>query len=131
MALAGLTLLVVVSVGVDGYGGDSPGPRYLIPAFPLLAVPLAEVWHRAPRPAAIAAAIGAFWMLSASLTNPAIISTDPRPVHAWVDRVVRGDLADNVLTGHASRWILYITTGAGLVALGMAIRAERATSAVP
>ena len=52
VGLASPRLMVLISTGIDGYGGGSPGPRYLIPTLPLLAVPLAEFWRRLPSPAA-------------------------------------------------------------------------------
>lgn len=63
-AAVGLTtfaaLLWVQSGGSEPpYGGESAGPRYLIPALPFLVAPLAVAWERLPRPAVLTAISGA------------------------------------------------------------------------
>jgi hypothetical protein len=47
---------------------EEPGPRYLIPALPFLAVPLAVLWERLWRPAALAAIVGAAISVPAATT---------------------------------------------------------------
>lgn len=128
VALASLAIMLLVSTGIDGYGGHSPGPRYLIPALPLLATPLAEFWRRLPRPAAIAAGIGAFWMLAATITDPGITSTRRDAGRVWIEGLIGGDLGVNVVTGDSHRWLLYLTTLAGLGVLVLALRADRSSS---
>lgn len=123
MALAGM---VVISTGVDGLGGDTPGPRYLIPTLPLLAIPLVELWRRAPRPSAIAAVFGGIWMWVASITTPAVHTEERAPLRLWVDRLRDGELTTNVLTGQDHGWVLLVTTAAGLLALAAALRQARA-----
>jgi hypothetical protein len=125
VGLAALVGMVIVSTGIDGLGGDSPGPRYLIPALPLLATPLAEAWCRAPRVCAAAAVFGGAWMWISSITTPAVDTSRPEPLRFWIDKLRDGDLATNVLTGHRHSWVLYLTTAAGLVAAAAAIRLSR------
>lgn len=128
-AWVGLTALigmVIISTGIDGLGGDSPGPRYLIPALPLLAVPLIELWRRAPRASAIAAVFGGTWMWIASITTPAVSTAHPAPLRFWVDHLRDGDLATNILTGTHHGWVILIPTAAGLLVLVAALRQGRA-----
>lgn len=125
VALAALAGMVVASTGIDGLGGDSPGPRYLIPALPLLATPLAEAWRRIPRACAAFAAFGGVWMWIASITTPAIDTSHPAPLRFWIDRLRDNDLATNVLTGRHHGWVPLVAAAAGLVAAGAAVHLSR------
>lgn len=49
-----LGFLLLQASWVNPWGGDGPGPRYMIPAIPFLAVPLAAGWHRRLGPMACA-----------------------------------------------------------------------------
>lgn len=124
IAVSSLVGMIVVSTGIDAYGGDSPGPRYLIPALPLLALPMAELWRRLPRIGAAAAVVGAVSMLAAALTDPAIDTSRPQPLRVWFERLVDGELAANVLTGRSAAWVLLATTGAGAMVAALLVRAE-------
>lgn len=123
LGLASLAALIVISTGIDGLGGDSPGPRYLIPMFPMLAVPLAVAWRRFPRPCALAAIVGAVTMWMAAITNPDIPSTARNALGTWARQLGDGRLATNIVTGRAHSWVLLLTTAAGLVALVASLRA--------
>jgi hypothetical protein len=63
-------LLILQSSWPNPWGGEMPGPRYLIPALPFLIVPLAAAWRA--RPLAIGVAVGVVAMglpvLTSSLT---------------------------------------------------------------
>ena len=54
------------------YGGGTPGPRFLIPALPFLALGLAFAYRRLPATTLALAVPSALWMLVASLTYPLI-----------------------------------------------------------
>jgi hypothetical protein len=62
-AIVALAVLVPYLVLCAGWSGlpllEEPGPRYLIPALPFLAVPLAAHWDRLWRPMLLGAVIGA------------------------------------------------------------------------
>ncbi len=62
-AIVGLAVFVPYLVLCAGWSGlpllEEPGPRYLIPALPFLAVPLAANWDRLWRPMLVGAVIGA------------------------------------------------------------------------
>jgi hypothetical protein len=125
LGIISLVAFIVVSTGIDGLGGDSPGPRYLIPMFPLLAVPLAVAWRRFPLPCAVAACIGGLTMWMATVTTPDIASTAHNALGTWAERLGDGRLATNILTGRDHSWVLYLTTAVGLVAVAAAIRQTR------
>ena len=67
-----------------------PGPRFLVPLLPFLALPLAASFRSWPRITLAAAALSAFWMITATLGG-ALLPPDESPT-AWVSRVVDGDL---------------------------------------
>lgn len=125
IALTALVGFVIATTGIDGLGGSSPGPRYLIPMFPLLAVPLAVVWQRFPRPCAAAAAIGGVMMWIATVTTPDIDSKAPNALGTWLDFLRDGRLVPNILTGRQNGWVLYLTATAGVVAVLGATRLSR------
>jgi hypothetical protein len=73
-------LFLVYLVYNSGYwlpfGGGSPGPRFMIPVLPFLAVPLALAWRRWPATALALAAASAFLMATATMTLPLIGNDD-------------------------------------------------------
>jgi len=66
-------------------GGGSPGPRFLIPILPFLALGLAVAWRRWPAVTLALTAISATTMVAATMSNPMIGVNDPG---AWVQRMV-------------------------------------------
>ena len=52
------------------FGGATPGPRFLVPLLPFLALPLAAVFRRWPLGVLAVAAVSAFWMVSATIAGP-------------------------------------------------------------
>ena len=73
LACGAVTLLfVLLSVGYfDPYGGDSPGPRFLVPALPFLALGLADAFARLPRLTALVTVYStAAMLLDAGLWGP-------------------------------------------------------------
>jgi hypothetical protein len=72
--IAGLALVYLVYD--SGYwlpfGGGTPGPRFLMPLIPFLALPLALAWRRFPVTTLALAVPSALFMLTATLTYPLI-----------------------------------------------------------
>src|SRR4051812_46918620 len=54
------------------FGGGTPGPRFLMPLIPFLALPLALAWRRFPVTTLALAVPSALFMLTATLTFPLI-----------------------------------------------------------
>ena len=67
-------------------GGGSPGPRFLFPILPFLALGLAIAWQRWPAPTLALTAISATTMVTATMTHPMIGANDPG---IWVDRILQ------------------------------------------
>ncbi|MDP1849695.1 MAG: hypothetical protein Q8K79_18050 [Solirubrobacteraceae bacterium] len=66
-------------------GGGSPGPRFLIPILPFLALGLAVAWRRWPAVTLALTAISATTMVIATMTHPMIGVNDPG---VWIDRML-------------------------------------------
>jgi hypothetical protein len=127
-ALMGLVILGtmwVLSAGIDGYGGASPGPRYLVPALPFLAVPLAEAWRRHPRLCAGAAIIGFVPMMAATLTAPLVATNYTRSARYWLDRLVHGDVTRSVPGELLGTWALYALVAVGIACAVAAVDLDR------
>jgi len=65
-------------------GGGSPGPRFLIPILPFLALGLGPAWRRWPAVTLALAAISATTMVAATISYPMIGTQDPGE---WVRRM--------------------------------------------
>lgn len=65
-------------------GGASPGPRFLIPILPFLAIGLGPAWRRWPAVTLALAAISATTMVTATMSFPLI---DHNDVGEWVTRL--------------------------------------------
>jgi len=74
---------VVYDSGFWGpFGGWGPGPRYLIPMLPFLAVPLALAWRRWPLTTGALAVVSAGIMLAATATDP-LLPNGVEPTRWW------------------------------------------------
>src|SRR5205807_966462 len=67
---AAAAFVLANAMSPDLLGGASPGPRYLIPAFPFLALGLALAYRRFPGEAIGLAAGGALMLGAATITSP-------------------------------------------------------------
>ena len=95
-AVAAFFLLLDVGY-FDPYGGDSPGPRFFVPALPFLALGLGPAFARRPRLSTVAAIASVVASVALLLTWPAEVNA--AHVYRWS---VWGDLAGFVAHGSRS-----------------------------
>jgi hypothetical protein len=74
-----------------GFGGSTPGPRYMIPMLPFLAVPLALAYRRFPLTTLFLGAVSAVEMTAVTVTHP-LKGSDGR----WFQRIGDGDFSSTV-----------------------------------
>jgi hypothetical protein len=115
-------------------GGGSPGPRFLIPILPFLALGLAIAWRRWPAVTLALTAISATTMVTATMSYPMIGVNDPGE---WVRRMTNFDRYQHSvldLVGIAHGVVSIVPFAAGIafaLALGLSslTRAELARGA--
>jgi hypothetical protein len=109
-------------------GGDTPGPRFLIPVLPFLAVGLAPAFRRFRALTVGLAIASGVMMVAGALTYPLVTGDG---IAIWAQRLVWADLEHTVLTpmGVTSPWLAAVPL---LVALAGAVAfAIRATPRAP
>jgi hypothetical protein len=70
------------------FGGATPGPRFLVPLLPFLALPLAAVYRRWWFVALAAGAVSAFWMVAATIAGP-LLPPETSPT-VWLSELSHG-----------------------------------------
>jgi hypothetical protein len=119
LAIAGVALayLLYNSGYWQPYGGGTPGPRFLIPTLPFLALGLAFAYRRLPTTTLALAIPSALWMLAASLTYPLI---GEQGTGTWIQMLGDGTLEHTLATvlGVHSNWIAVVPV---LLAIAAAI----------
>ncbi len=110
-AVVALVVFAAYVVLVAGWSGtpwlEEPGPRYVIPAIPFLAVPLALCWSQVRGVASIAALWGGFLMVAAT-TTVVLVATNDTPLNAYVNRVAKHRFLPSVWSiefGTAGIWL--------------------------
>jgi hypothetical protein len=105
------------------YGGGTPGPRFLIPALPFVAIGLAYAYRRLPALTLGLTVPSALFMVVGTLTYPLI---GKQGIGTWADWLVQGRLEHTVLTmlGVTNAWLaLAPFFAAVLIAVVLAVRA--------
>ena len=85
------------------YGGGSPGPRFLVPALPFLAVGLGPAFARRPRLTALLAALSIVATIGVTL----VWSAYPQP---HPQRSIWAELHSLTVAGRASRYVQHLIT---------------------
>jgi hypothetical protein len=109
------------------YGGGTPGPRFLIPALPFVAIGLAYAYRRLPALTLGLAVPSALFMVVGTLTYPLI---GKQGIGTWADWLVQGRLEHTVLTmlGVTNAWLaLAPFFAAVLIALVLTVHATPAS----
>ena len=109
------------------FGGGTPGPRFLIPALPFLAIGLAFAYRRLPALTLGLAIPSALLMAIGSVTYPLI---GRQGIGTWADWLMEGKLEHSVLTafGVTNAWLAIAPVVAAV--LTAVVLAARATPAV-
>lgn len=77
------------------FGGQGPGPRFLVPALPFLALPLGLALRARPLPVAAIGLASALVMVLATITDP--LSGTEHGIGRWLDELRASRLADAAL----------------------------------
>jgi hypothetical protein len=110
------------------FGGGTPGPRFLIPALPFVAIGLAYAYRRLPALTLGLAIPSALMMVVGTLTYPLL---GKQGIGTWADWLVQGRLEHTVLTGFGvtNAWLAVAPFLAALLtAIVLAVRATPSTS---
>ena len=92
----GLAMLAYNSAYYLPFGGHVPGPRFLVPLLPFLALPLAAAYRRWPIVTLATAALSAFWMIAATIGGPLL--PPEASVTTWLGNVVHArGLAESIV----------------------------------
>lgn len=114
-ALSVVALFVAVQSGwPNPWGGEMPGPRYVVPALPFLVVGAAEALRRWRVLTLGAAAVGAVTALLATVTDH-LVPLPGGAVGVYAGRLVDGEVSATLLTmavGPAG-WVLHAALVAG------------------
>ena len=109
------------------FGGGSPGPRFLIPVLPFLAVPLALAWRRWPATSLALAAVSTVLMATATATLP-LIGNDDIGYWAHIVEIETFEHTIASVAGFDNGWLALSPFLLALV--GSAVLAARATGPV-
>jgi hypothetical protein len=110
------------------FGGGSPGPRFLVPVLPFLALGMAETWRRLPATTLVLSVCGGVVMAIATLTYPLIGTGN---IWQWWTRLDNGIFQHTVfsLFGLGDGWLALLPV---LLALAAAVLlGARATGTLP
>ena len=99
-------------------GGGSPGPRFLIPMLPFLALGIAVAWRRWPAPTLVLAVASAVTMITATVTYPLVTFGD---TDQWTRRAADGNFQHTVLSlfGLDNGWLAVAPVLAAFAAAGL------------
>jgi hypothetical protein len=116
LGMVGVFLLLPIFWG-NPWGGDSPGPRYMTPALPFLAVPLAWAWSRWRLLTTAAVAISVLTMVAGTLTDPLLSRHELGGLNIWLPALITGQTTDTLWTMALGGWgwVLHLLTIGGVL----------------
>ena len=109
---------------------EEPGPRYLIPALPFLAVPLAALWDRMWRSILVASVVGAAIAVPAAYTY-ILLGIGQPPYPEFFDRVRAHAFQPTVWSIGFGRFGVALYLATIVAAVGVLVRAVRASAVEP
>jgi hypothetical protein len=120
-------LLLVQSGWPNPWGGEMPGPRYLIPALPFLAVPLARAWTEVPLLCRVAALVGGV-VMGLGVITVHLVAAGRQVVPTYLDYLQDGLRTPTVFTLSLGSlgWVVHL----GLVAAAL-VHLRRLRRAAP
>ncbi len=85
------------------FGGGTPGPRFLVPVLPFLALGLAETWRRLPATTLVLTVCGAGVITTATLTYPLVGTGN---TFQWWDRLTENEFQHTIVAvlGGGNGW---------------------------
>lgn len=113
------------------FGGQGPGPRFLVPALPFLALPLAAALRTRPLLALSLGVVSIGVMAVATFTGP--LTGVEYGIGTWLERLGHGDVVKSVLSGLGIDGLMAVMPSAVLlaVAVGLAFGSLRPISRNP
>ncbi|GBE20951.1 MAG TPA: hypothetical protein ENH00_14040 [Actinobacteria bacterium] len=99
-----LGFLLLPMMWGNPWGGDSPGPRYMLPALPFLALPAALAWRRLPLVSTVAAVVGVVTMGLATFTDPLLPREIGFGIVTWLGLAARGQWVPTLFTMWIGNW---------------------------
>jgi len=89
------------------FGGGTPGPRFLIPTLPFIALGFAEAWRRIPATTLVLSATGFVVMTAALVTYPLVGAGN---LYQWQERALNNTFQHTILSalGLGDGWLTII-----------------------
>ena len=121
MLIGGLTLAMLVynASYYLPFGGATPGPRFLVPLLPFLALPLGVAFSKWPTVTVLVAGVSAFWMIAATVAGP-LIPVETHPT-AWLSTIAHRQEYPGAIFDKGTKGALWFIVPAAL-AVAMVLR---------
>ena len=128
-AVCGVVPLLFVAYNAAYYlpfGGQGPGPRFLVPALPFLALPLALALKARPVTVVVLGLGSTLVMALATITDP--LTGAEHGIGAWLDELRSSSLAETVVGDGSPALVLFAALLVGAVGVAVAFLPLRRSS---